>query len=156
MKLSIALLAVLSGASVNAFTSSSFVPKFGGTTTNSISSSSAISMVLEKKEKKLSKIEVLKINSDHLKAPLLEVCFVYWKGLIIVHFWSSQKCIPFHCFRLYLYIVYFCLLQGIFFESLFNPYLERWFSLTLTFSQAATAIWSRDQNYVFVEKQMES
>lgn len=74
MKLATAILALLLNTDVTAFVpSSSFVP-ISVASTSTRTSTSSLSMVLEKpkKEKKLGKIEVLKINSDHLKTPLLE------------------------------------------------------------------------------------
>lgn len=68
MKFQLALTtwAVLAG-SATAFAPSSLKP-------SSASSTTALNMVLEKpKEKKLPKIEVLKLESDHLIHPLKEV-----------------------------------------------------------------------------------
>ena len=64
---------LLHGATTDAYsTQKSFISK--SFMSRDTRRSSSLSMVLEK-EKKLSKIEVLKINSDHLTQPLLQVSF---------------------------------------------------------------------------------
>jgi hypothetical protein len=76
-QLSSALLAIaLSGTS--AFINPS---SFGIVQKSTTSSSSTLSMVLEKpkKEKKLSKLEILKTKSDHLTNPLKEVSVILFQ-----------------------------------------------------------------------------
>jgi hypothetical protein len=77
MKLSVALLGLISVGSVSAFT----VP-FGSKVARS---KSTLSMVLEKPvEKKLAKIETLKIQSNHLTNPLPEVrCLLASKRAVV-------------------------------------------------------------------------
>ena len=59
--------ALLGSSPSSAFTAPSFSRRTQSRTTN-------LSMVLEKpKEKKLSKLEILKVDSDHLVHPLQEV-----------------------------------------------------------------------------------
>jgi hypothetical protein len=80
MKFSVALVGLVSVGSVSAFT----VP-FGAKVSRS---KSTLSMVLEKPvEKKLAKIETLKIGSNHLLHPLQEVrCLLASKRAVVVGF----------------------------------------------------------------------
>jgi hypothetical protein len=80
MKLSVALLGLVSVGSVSAFT----VP-FGSKVHRS---KSTLSMVLEKPvEKKLAKLETLKITSNHLIDPLPAVrCLLASKRAVVVLF----------------------------------------------------------------------
>jgi hypothetical protein len=84
MKCSVGLLGLVSVGSAAAFTGAplSFASKRVYQ-----SSKSSLSMVLEKPvEKKLAKIEMLKVVSDHLVKPLKEVCLLLRKEKSIVVF----------------------------------------------------------------------
>jgi hypothetical protein len=61
---------------------------FGISTFSSSSSSSKLSMVLEKPrtEKKLAKIEVLKTKSDHLLNPLKDVSMFF----VFIFYWNTS------------------------------------------------------------------
>lgn len=81
------LLSSLTSWALLAGSASAFVPSKAAT------SSTALHMVLEKpKEKKLAKIEMLKIESDHLIHPLKEVCTFLVAATMLPH----QACLPIH------------------------------------------------------------
>ena len=83
-------LAALSMACATMSTSAFVAPASNAFGVTSMSSKSSLNMVLEspKKEKKLSKIEILKSNSEHLIHPLKEVsCNWHSFGLF-----ASIKC----------------------------------------------------------------